>query len=289
MNYDFTEAEHALFADIATQVNALGDPAALEQRDPSEKGWQIRRVIETLAQTPYLRLGLQPVDGFNGQLTLMGAMEVLAGISPSAYLAVEAAARLFGRAVGNWGSSGQKEKYLEPILVGEGLGALALSEGAMNIENEPLATIGEKHGDSVLVTGTKQYVINASIADWIAVAGACEGAPALFVVESEASGLTVDPPLQTPGYQGTPISAISLDRCEIPTGQVIFPAAGEDTQAVLRSWENQILLGASLGIAKAAFETARDYAKSHRSGGKPVIAYQEGRRVRWDAEKREVV
>ncbi|MCF8029096.1 MAG: hypothetical protein K9K81_12085, partial [Desulfobacteraceae bacterium] len=178
MNYDFTEAEHTLFADIAKQVNALGAPAALEQRDPSEKGWQIRRVIETLAQTPYLRLGLQPVDGFNGQLTLMGAMEVLAGISPSAYLAVEAAARLFCRAVENWGSSGQKEKFLGPILSGQGLGALALSEGAMNIENEPLATTGEKHGDSVLVTGTKQYVINASIADWIAVVGTCEGASA---------------------------------------------------------------------------------------------------------------
>ena len=275
MNYDFTEAEHTLFADIAKQVNALGAPAALEQRDPSEKGWQIRRVIETLAQTPYLRLGLQPVEGFNGQLTLMGAMEVLAGISPSAYLAVEAAARLFGRAVGNWGSSGQKEKFLEPILSGQGLGALALSEGAMNIENEPLATTGEKQGDSVLVTGTKQYVINASIADWIAVAGVCEGASALFIVESQAPGLSVDAPLQTPGYQGTPISAITMDRCKIPIEQVIFPADKDNTPAVLRMWENQILLGASLGISKTAFETARDYAKSHRSGGKPVIAYQE--------------
>ena len=275
MNYDFTEAEHTLFADIAGQVNALGDPAALEQRDPSEKGWQIRRVIETLAQTPYLKLGLQPAEDYNGQLTLMGAMEVLAGISPSACLAVESAARLFGRAVGNWGSSDQKEKYLEPTLAGQGLGALALSEGAMNIENEPLATIGEKHGDSVLVTGAKQYVINASIADWIAVAGVCEGASALFIVESEAPGLSVDAPLQTPGYQGTPISAITLDRCEIPIEQVIFPAAGDNTPAVLRTWENQILLGASLGISKTAFETARDYAKSHRSGGKPVIAYQE--------------
>jgi len=275
MNYDFTEAEHTLFEEIARQVNALGDPAVMEQRDLSEKGWQIRRVIETLAQTPYLELGLQPAKEYNGQLTLMGAMEVLAGISPSAYLAVEAAARLFGRAIEKWGSYDQKEKYLEPILAGQGLGALALSEGAMNIENEPLATIGEKQENSVIVTGTKQYVINASIADWIAAVGVCEGIPALFVVESEASGLIVDPPLQTPGYQGTPISSVTMDRCEIPAEQVIFPAAGDNTLTVLRMWENQILLGASLGIAKTAFNEARDYAKSHRSGGKPIITYQE--------------
>lgn len=44
---------------------------------------------------------------------------------------------------------------------------------------------------------------------------------------------------------------------------------------ILRQWEDQVLLGASLGLSKTAFESARDYAKSHKSGGKPIIAYQE--------------
>ena len=43
----------------------------------------------------------------------------------------------------------------------------------------------------------------------------------------------------------------------------------------LKLWENQILIAASLGLMQNSYETARDYAKTHRSGGKPVIAYQE--------------
>ena len=57
--------------------------------------------------------------------------------------------------------------------------------------------------------------------------------------------------------------------------QVIGPFEDLSILDTLRLWENQILLGASLGLMKAAFESARDYAKTHRSGGKPIIAYQE--------------
>lgn len=275
MNYDFTEAELTFFDDIDSQIKALGDPALLETRDPSGKEAQIRRVLESLAKTPYLELGLQPVEGLNGQLTLMGGMEVLAGISPSAYLAAEASTRLFGRAIAQWASPDQKQRYLDPLIKGEATGALALSETSMNIENEPLATTGEKQGDSVIVNGSKQYVINAPIADRIAAAGVCEGRFALFVIERQNPGLEIDPPLDTMGYRGAPISNVALHGCKISEEQVIFPEANLNMPVILRMWENQVLLGASLGIAKTAFDTARDYAKSHKSGGKPIIAYQE--------------
>lgn len=276
MNYDFTEAELTFFEDIDRQIKALGDPALLETRDhPSGKEAQIRRVLESLAKTPYLELGLQPVEGLNGQLTLMGAMEVLAGISPSACLAAEASTRLFGRAIAQWASPDQKHRYLDPLLKGETTGALALSEASMNIENEPLATTGEKQGDSVIVSGSKQYVINAPIADRIAAAGVCEGRFALFVIERQTPGVKIDPPLDTMGYTGTPISNVALHGCKISEEQVIFAEADSNMPAVLRMWENQLLLGASLGIAKTAFDAAREYAKSHKSGGKPIIAYQE--------------
>ena len=43
----------------------------------------------------------------------------------------------------------------------------------------------------------------------------------------------------------------------------------------LRLWENQILIGASLGLMKTTFESAKNYSKTHKTGGKPIIAYQE--------------
>jgi len=275
MNYDFTEQEFTFFAGLSEKISPLAADRRLDQRPAAANADGLRQVLAALAQTPYLRLSSEPVEGLNGQLTLMGAMEELAAISPSAYLSVEASTRLFGRAINTWGSAKQKERFLKPLLEGAAIGALGLSEAAMNIENEPLQTRGEKQGDAFVVSGRKQYVVNAPLADWIAVAGTCEDAPALFLVGKGAAGLAVDSPLETIGYEGTPIAGLTLEDCRIPAEQVIFPDARASMPATLRRWEDQVLLGASLGLSKTAFESARDHAKSHKSGGKPIIAYQE--------------
>ena len=275
MNYDFTEQEVTFFAGLAEKISPLAAGRALDQSAAAASAEGLREVLTALAQTPYLRLGIEPVEGLNGELSLMGAMEVLASISPSAYLSVEASTRLFGRAIGTWGSPEQKERFLKPLLEGAAIGALGLSEATMNIENEPLKTRGEKQGDAFVVSGRKQYVVNAPLADWIAVAGTCEDAPTLFLVQKEAAGLAVSPPLQTIGYEGGSIASLTLENCRIPAEHVIFPDARAPMPALLRRWEDQVLLGASLGLSKTAFEFARDHAKSHKSGEKPIIAYQE--------------
>lgn len=275
MNYDFTEAELTFFADVEKKIDALGGVEQLETRDPSGGTQHISRVMETLAKTPYLKLGIEPVEGLNGNLSLMGAMEVFAGISPSACLSIEASARLFARAVSLWGTREQKERFLAPLLEGKTIGALALPEVSMNIENEPLAASGQKKGQHVIVNGAKKCVINAPVADWIAVAGLFGEKYALFVVGKDTAGLMIEPGLETAGYQGTPISGISLEDCEIPPEHVILPPDGTKMPETLRTAENQILLGASLGLSKTAFDAAREHAKSHHTGGKPIIAYQE--------------
>ncbi len=275
MNYDFSENELAMFADITQKISDLAPIDELEKRDPALNARNIRHAMKILSQTPYLRLGLCPTPEFSGHLTLMGAMEVLAAASPSVYLSIEAGTRLFGRALSQWGGSGQKEQWLSPVLEGEMTGALAISEATLNIENAPLTTQGERQGDAVVINGAKQYVINAPIADWIAVAGVMEGQHALFLIEKAQSGLILGPALQTPGYEGTPISGLTIENARIPAAQVLLADERADMPAAIRMWENQILLGASLGLSKTAFEEARDYAKSHQSGGKPIIAYQE--------------
>jgi alkylation response protein AidB-like acyl-CoA dehydrogenase len=275
MDYDFTNQEIAFFSDISEKIAPLAASLDLEKRGPATDAERQRRVLSLLSETPYMKLGHGAYGEMNGALTLMGAMEVLSAITPSAYLSAEASTRLFGRAVSEWGTELHKSRLLAPLLDGSLVGALALSEASMNIENQPLQTTGRKEGDTVSVSGKKQYVINAPIADWIAVAGVFADECAVFFVEGGSPGLTVQPPLETIGYEGVPIAGIVLENCRIPESQVIVPGAGKQTPRLLRRWEDQILLGASLGLSKAAFDTAKDFAKSHQSGGKPIIAYQE--------------
>ena len=75
-----------------------------------------------------------------------------------------------GRVLSTWGNDAQKE-LLPSLMSGQIIGAVAMSEEAMNVDNEPLAdNRRSQDGDRVKINGRKQYVVNAPIADWFAVA-----------------------------------------------------------------------------------------------------------------------
>jgi len=275
MNYEFSDKEFNFFVEIHELINKFTDGKDLDNTDGNASEKNIRQALAILSQTPYLKLGHENLEDYNGLLTLMGAMEILAAASPSLFLSIEASTRIFGRILSTWGNDSQKEKLLAPLLNGELIGAVGLSEESMNVDNDPLTTTGEINGDTITINGRKQYVINGPIADWIAIAGMVDDQYALFLVEKNTPGLTIGERTSTLGYDGTAISGILLENCAIPVDQIITPKNNKNMLKALRLWENQILLGASLGLMKTAFENAKEYAKQHKTGNKPIIAYQE--------------
>lgn len=272
MNYDFSEKEFAFFTDIQNIMQTLSEEKDLEKSDSKEN---VMLTLERLAGTPYLSLALTEDKNFNGLLTLMGAMEAVGSFSPSMLLSVEMSTRVFGRIISDFGDDSLKERLLAPVLEGKILGGVAVSETSMNVVNEPLQTEGKKDGDTVIINGAKQYVVNGPLADWIALIGVMEEKPAVFMVEKGAKGLVIEEKMSMVGYDGMAVSGIRLDNCAIDASNVIGPFDKANILETIKMWENQVLIGAGLGLMKAAFETARDYAKAHKSGGKPIIAYQE--------------
>jgi alkylation response protein AidB-like acyl-CoA dehydrogenase len=145
----------------------------------------------------------------------------------------------------------------------------------MNVENDPLQTQGVRKGGRVLVSGSKNYVVNGPLADRIGVVGMLDGKPAIFMMDRQVEGLAVSDRIRTMGYDGLHIAEIALHDCDLPEENVILPPENADVLDLLRMWENEVLLAAALGMMQASLAEARDFAKSHRTGGKPVIAYQE--------------
>ncbi|MBC2717047.1 MAG: acyl-CoA dehydrogenase family protein [Desulfobacteraceae bacterium] len=275
MNYDFSDKEFNLFVEIHTLISEFVKDKNLESSDINTSAENIRQALALLSQTPYLKLGVEKAENYNGLLTLMGAMEVIAGTSPSLFLSIETSTRIFGRILSTWGSDSQKEKLLNPLLNGQIIGAVGLSEDALNVDNDPLTTTAVADGDSVKISGHKQYVINGPTADWIAVVGMMNGKNVICLVEKGTPGLTIGEKTATLGYEGVAISKIILNDCTIASSQVITPKNDKDMLNTLKLWENQILIGAGLGLMKTAFESAKDHSKKHKTGGKPIIAYQE--------------
>ncbi len=274
MDFDFSDIEKA----FCENIKGLFDPdsrsalAKLENADDNQIRNVLLRSLKNLGQAGYLTLGL---DNGKNNVGLVAAQEILAAISPSLFLSVEASTRIFGRLIAIYGTPDQKNEFLPALKEGQLIGTVALSEEGMSIENNPLNTIGVPVDDSFQVSGSKSHVVNGPIADWIAVAGKREESLAFFLIKKDSEGLSVGKRLPSLGYNGTAISTISLENCPVPSKCVIGPFEGKDPLKIVRLWEDQILTAGSLGLMQRCYEIALTYAKNHKSGGKPIIAYQE--------------
>jgi alkylation response protein AidB-like acyl-CoA dehydrogenase len=248
MNFDFSETQKILCEKVkgVFDTDSKANLAKLGSGDDNMIRIVVSQWLKTLGQVGYLTLGLE-----NGKeaVGLVAAQESLAKISPSLFLSVDVNARIFGRLIAIYGTLDQKSQLLPALKEGRLIGTVALSEGGMNIENNPLNTTGVPVGDGFLVTGAKCHVVNGPIADWIAIAGKVGKNIVFFLIKKDSEGLSIGQRLPTLGYNGTAISAISLENCPVPLKY--------------------------LGLMQRCYNAALSYAKTHKSGGKPIIAYQE--------------
>ncbi|MFP4476624.1 MAG: acyl-CoA dehydrogenase family protein [Desulfatibacillaceae bacterium] len=273
MNFDFSEHEFVFLAELETMVAEYAGCTETETAAAAD-GKAVREFLKKLAGTPYLKLGLSEVEGM-GMATLAAAWEGFASRAPSLYLAVETSTRLFGRLLAKYGVPEQRDRWLGPLLAGDLVGTVALSENTINVDNDPMATVAAPEGEDYSLRGAKNHVIGANYADVCAVVAAINGKLGVFFVERGAGGMDVSAPLSTAAYTGAALCGLTFNGCKVRGADMVGPFDAKKLLEELRMWENQILLGASLGSMRASMDAAKQYAKEHRTGGKPIIAYQE--------------
>jgi alkylation response protein AidB-like acyl-CoA dehydrogenase len=276
MNFDIGEEEKNLCERINGLFTVDGGADLIHQENdqPEVVRRATLRWAASLAEAGYLAPGV--LNGRNS-VSLVVMQEALAALAPSLFLSVEASTRIFGRLVAVYGTVEQKDAILSNLISGRLIGTVALSEEGMNIENPPLTTTGISSAEGFIVSGSKSHVVNGPIADWIAAAGTIDGETetSFFLIEKSRKGLFAGKRLATLGYSGAAISPVRFEGCQVPSQHVIRPEGGSDALKMVRLWEDQILTAASLGLMRRSFDVAVKYAKTHRSGGKPIIAYQE--------------
>ena len=274
MNFDYPESQEI----FRSKLKELFDPAegtasiTAAALDPEDLRAVFLRMMKKLAEAGYLSAGHE--SGKNSP-DLLAVQEILAATDPSLFLSAEASIRVFGRLLAVYGSADQKKEFLPALREGRLVGAVGLTETGMSLAGNPLLTKGTREAEGFRVSGTKGHVVNAPVADCIAVAGDSETGSAFFLVSRTSEGLFIGERTHTLGYDGAVISPLTLRDCFVPSRSVLGPFPGQQVLEAARTWEDEILTAASLGLMQNAFDAASRYAKNHRSGGKPIIAYQE--------------
>lgn len=180
---------------------------------------------------------------------------------------------LLGIPVLDHGTADQQADIL-PSLCGDSFepGSLAIMEP--RIDNDPLApaTTARRDGDGYVLAGTKCLVPWLDGSGPVLVVASEGGAPQVFLVPRGADGLTTTPEANL-GIGALPTVELALDGVRLPASARLGGEAGADVPALVDRGR-VAMAAAGVGMARASFELARDYAKEREAFGVPIATKQ---------------
>jgi alkylation response protein AidB-like acyl-CoA dehydrogenase len=175
--------------------------------------------------------------------------------------------------VNDFGSEEQKREHL-PAFTGAGFvpGSLALVEPSFRFDPFRPATRARREGDGYVLSGEKCFVPWLDGSDHVLVIASEDDAPQAFLVPRGAAGLGATRE-KNMGLDALPTAELSLDDVRVPAAVRLGGDAGIDLRALVTRSRVGLAAGA-VGVARAAFEIARDYAKEREAFGAPIATKQ---------------
>jgi alkylation response protein AidB-like acyl-CoA dehydrogenase len=179
-----------------------------------------------------------------------------------------------------FGNEDQKTRYLKPLASGEALGCFCLTEPHVGSDAAAIRTRAVRDGDAYVLNGVKQFITtgrNARTAVVFAVTDPAAGKKGLsaFIVPTDASGYSAGPAEEKLGQRASDTTQVVFQDCRVPVANRLGEE-GQGYRIALANLESgRIGIAAQcVGMARSAFEVARDYARERESFGKPIIEHQ---------------
>jgi alkylation response protein AidB-like acyl-CoA dehydrogenase len=179
-----------------------------------------------------------------------------------------------------YGSEEQRQRWVPRLASGELLGAFSLSEAEAGSDAASLQCRAELQDDCYVLNGTKMWVTNGGEADLYLVmarthTGRNAGGISCFVVEKGTPGFSFGKVERKMGLHSSPTRELLFTDCSIPLANRIGDE-GKGFKIALASLDGgRINIGAiAVGVAQAAFETARKYASERKQFGRSIAAFQ---------------
>ena len=173
------------------------------------------------------------------------------------------------------GSDAQKIRYLPGAVGGDWQPLTAgLIEYRYDFDPQALKTTAVKKGDSYILDGEKAFVPFASDAGMLLIYANLNGRTQGFIVPARTQGLSIaDEREKLMGIKALPLFRLKLDTVTIPVEDRLGGSSGHDFDQILASMRIAHA-AAALGVARAAYEYARDYALEREAFGVKIAQKQ---------------
>lgn len=179
-----------------------------------------------------------------------------------------------------FGSDEQKQRFLPTLASGQQIGGFALTEPHAGSDAGSLRTRARRDGDSYVLDGAKQFITSGGEAGTVIVfavtdADAGKRGISAFIVPTDSPGYEVVRVEDKLGQHASDTCQIAFDGLRLPLANRLGEE-GEGYRIALANLEGgRIGIAAqSVGMARAAFEVARDYAREREAFGKALTEHQ---------------
>jgi acyl-CoA dehydrogenase len=177
------------------------------------------------------------------------------------------------------GTEEQKQRFAVPILAGEKIASLAITEPNAGSDVARLQTRAVRVGDEYVVNGAKTFITSGCRADYITTAVRTgdegHGGISLLVVEAGTLGFKVANKIRKMGWNASDTAELVFEDCRVPAANLL----GEENQGftgIMMNFQEERLSLAVMAHAAAefAFELSREYTKQREAFGRPISGFQ---------------
>ncbi len=177
------------------------------------------------------------------------------------------------------GSEEQKKKYIPPVLAGDLIAVLGVTEPSGGSDVANLLTKATRNGDKYVVNGSKTFITSGVRADYVTTAvrtgGPGHSGISLLIIERGTPGFTVSRKLEKMGWWASDTAELSFDDCEVPAENLL----GEENKGfygIMVNFLRERLYLAVMAhtVAEMALELSIKYAKERTAFGKTLTGFQ---------------
>jgi len=172
------------------------------------------------------------------------------------------------------------ETYVAPMIDTLKMAAYCVTEPGAGSDVAALSTTAVRHGDTYLLNGNKAWITNAGVADWYFVLAYTDkqagykGMTA-FVVDTSWEGVSHGKKEMNLGQRACDTRTVTFNNVEVPAKNVVGEV-GAGWMLAMGAFDHTrpLVASAAVGLARAAYEHARQYATERRTMGKPIARHQ---------------
>ena len=219
--------------------------------------------------------------GLDHSYTLVMA-EALGNVSCAGIpMAIMVQAAMATPALARHGSHELKQTYLAPVIAGEQVCSIAVSEPDAGSDVAGIRTKAVRDGDDWVINGSKLYITNGTQADWVCLLVRTEegstgfAGMSLVIVPTDTPGFSVSRKLDKLGNWSSDTAELAFDNVRVPVSNTVGEP-GRGFQMQMEQFQIERLVGSYSATAGAEIALRRtiEYLQARQAFGKPLLANQ---------------